>query len=204
MSPVLWNVSELFSSHSVSATSHHTSTNLTLMTQRRTTTIFKTLRTPASSTSPASSILLLPLFSQRGNLSDSLATKIVRNNDGQHNTKPLPKSKRLKMHLHIFVLMCFCRALCAVCFQFVRLPAVYHVSPSWNHRWFPRCKNTKQKKCTSSPISLLFASDYWCHLSLPLFIDCLRTNWMEGKTLHYHLGQCYCVCFGGGKVNWKH
>lgn len=69
----------MFSSHQVSATSHRTSMHQTKMTQRWMITTSKTLRTPASSMSPASSILLLPSFSQRGNPSDSLATRIVRN-----------------------------------------------------------------------------------------------------------------------------
>lgn len=67
------------SSHLVSATVHHTLTCLTTTTQKSTTTTSLTLRIPASSMSPASSISLLPSFSQRANLSGSPATRIVRN-----------------------------------------------------------------------------------------------------------------------------
>lgn len=88
MSSVFKNVPWLYSFPTVPATIHHPSTNLSLMTQRWMTTTLKPLRTPASSTFPAFSILLSPLFSQRGNLSDSLATKIVWDTDGHRETFP--------------------------------------------------------------------------------------------------------------------
>lgn len=63
---------------SVSATCHHTLTYRTTTAQKLTNTTSKTLRTPVSSMCHPSSISLLPLFSQRANLSGSPATKTVR------------------------------------------------------------------------------------------------------------------------------
>lgn len=93
-----------FSSHPVCATGRHTSMCLTTMTRRWTTTTSKTLRTPASSTSPASSISLLPLFSQRANLSGSLATRIVRNFEKHEWICP----KISYSVIHLFMCVCLC------------------------------------------------------------------------------------------------
>lgn len=157
MSTVFKNVPWSFSSSTVSATIHRPSTNLSLMTQRWMNTTFKPLRTPASSTFPVSSILSSPLFSQRGNLSASLATKIVWHTYGHHETFS-QSPKRLKMHLCVFVLVCLHRAVCAVCCQFVLLPTVYHVPLSQHHRYVPRGKNSEQKKSKSSTASWIFAN----------------------------------------------
>lgn len=128
-----------FSSHPVCATGRHTSMCLTTMTRRWTTTTSKTLRTPASSTSPASSISLLPLFSQRANLSGSLATRIVRN--FEKHEWIWPKISYSVIHLFMCVLVCpLPRAFCAVCLEFVYFPAVHHVPPCSKHWRFSRGK----------------------------------------------------------------
>lgn len=99
MYTVLFVCMHYFSSHSACATGRHTSMHLSTLT----TTTSKTLRTPASSMSPASSISLLPLFSQRANLSGSLATRIVRNFEKHEWICP-----KIVTVLYICLCVCLC------------------------------------------------------------------------------------------------